>query len=341
MTPCRVPFCRSVAMISSFLGGQRFEIQSVGGVVIGRHRFRIAVDHDGLVAGVVQREAGVAAAIVEFDALADPVGSAAENDHLVLVGRRAFIGEVTGERGFIGRIHVGGGGGEFRGTGIDALEHRANAERMTLGRDLGFGGVGEHGEPGVGKSHRLQAAHAEGVAGQAVGLDLGFGFDDATHFGEKPRIDLAGGEDLLVAPAKPHRLRHLQDPVRRRRAERGADRVLVVVTAKAVDFDFVEPGQPGLEAAQRLLQAFLEGAADRHHFADRFHRGGQRGGGAGKLLERKARNFRHHVIDGRLERRGRGAAGDVVGDLVQGVADRELGGDFCNGKAGGLGSQRR
>ena len=29
-------------------GGQRLEIQPVGGVVVGRHRFRIAVDHDGL-----------------------------------------------------------------------------------------------------------------------------------------------------------------------------------------------------------------------------------------------------------------------------------------------------
>ena len=28
------------------LGGQRLEVQSVGGVVVGRHRFRIAVDHD-------------------------------------------------------------------------------------------------------------------------------------------------------------------------------------------------------------------------------------------------------------------------------------------------------
>ena len=77
------------------LGGQRLEIQSVGGVVVGRHRFRIAVDHDGLEAGVVQREAGVAAAIVELDALADPVRSAAEDDDLVLVRRRALVGEVS------------------------------------------------------------------------------------------------------------------------------------------------------------------------------------------------------------------------------------------------------
>ena len=57
----------------------------------------------------------------------------------------------------------------------------------------------------------------------------------------------------------------------------------------SLDLDLVEPGQAGLEPAQRLLQALLEGAADRHHFADRLHPG--HGGGAGKFLEREAGNL--------------------------------------------------
>ena len=65
------------------LGGERL-VEPVGGVVVGRHRLRIAVDHDGLIAGVGEREAGVAAAIVEFDALADPVRAATEDDDLFL-----------------------------------------------------------------------------------------------------------------------------------------------------------------------------------------------------------------------------------------------------------------
>ena len=70
------------------LEGQRLEIEPVGGVVVGRDRFRVAVDHDRLVARVGQRVAGVAAAIVELDALADPVRAAAEDDHLLAsVGR--------------------------------------------------------------------------------------------------------------------------------------------------------------------------------------------------------------------------------------------------------------
>ena len=294
-----------------------------------------------LVAGVMQRETGVTAAIVELDALADPVRAAAEDDDLLLVGRRALVGEHARERRFIGRIHVGGGGGEFRGAGVDALECRADAERVPLRRHVGLGGLGQHGQPRVGEAHGLQRAHAERIRRQSVRLDLGFHVDDAAHLAEEPRIDLAGIEDLLVRPAEPHRLRHLQEAVRRRRAECGADRVLVVAAAEPLDLDLVEPGQPGLEPAQRLLQALLEGAADRHHFADRLHRRRQGVGGAGKFLERKAGNLGDDVIDGRLERGGRRAAGDVVGDFIERVADRELGGDLGDRKAGGLGSQRR
>ena len=85
---------------------QRLEIKPVGGVVVGRHRFRIAIDHDGFVARLLQREAGMAAAIVEFDALADAVRAAAENDDLLLVGWRRLVGDLSGERRLVGRIHV-------------------------------------------------------------------------------------------------------------------------------------------------------------------------------------------------------------------------------------------
>ena len=42
-----------------------------------------------LVARLGEREAGMAAAIVELDALADAVRAAAEDDHLLRVGRLA------------------------------------------------------------------------------------------------------------------------------------------------------------------------------------------------------------------------------------------------------------
>ena len=71
-------------------GGQRLEIEPVGRVVIGRHGFRIAVDHDRFIARIMQREAGMAAAIIEFDALADAVGPAAEDDDLLACRKAAL-----------------------------------------------------------------------------------------------------------------------------------------------------------------------------------------------------------------------------------------------------------
>ena len=187
----------------------------------------------------MQREAGVATAIVELDALTNSIRSTAENDDLVLCRRRTFVGHFSGERRLIGRIHVGRWRREFGGAGIDALEHRADAKRMPACLHFGFGQVGEHGKPRVGKAHGLQRAQAEGVRRQAVMPDLGFHVDDGAHLGQEPRIDLAGVEDILIAPAEPHRLRHLQQAVRRRRAERRADRVLVVVSPQALDLDLV------------------------------------------------------------------------------------------------------
>ena len=90
---------------------------------------------------------------------------------------------------------------------------------------------------------------------------------------------------------------------------------------------------------QRLLQRLGEVAADRHRLADRLHVRGQRRVGGRELLEREPRHLDHDVVEGRLERR-RGLAGDVVGDLVEGVADRDLGGDLGDREAGRLRRQR-
>ena len=129
ITPASVPLdCSFAHDLQHVFGRQRLEIEPVGGVVIGRDGFGIAVDHDGLEAARRQREGGVAAAIVELDALADAVRPAAQDDDLLLVGRLAFAFRRRADRRFIGRIHVGRERREFGGAGVDALEHRPHAE---------------------------------------------------------------------------------------------------------------------------------------------------------------------------------------------------------------------
>ncbi len=70
--------------VQHVLQRERLEEQLVARVVIGRNGFRIRVDHDGFETVLLERERGVDAAIIEFDALPDAVGTAAENHHLFL-----------------------------------------------------------------------------------------------------------------------------------------------------------------------------------------------------------------------------------------------------------------
>ena len=97
---------------------QRLEVETIGGVVVGRDRLGIAVDHHRLEAFGLEAEHRVTAAVVELDALADAVGAAAEDDDLLLVGRIGLAGvfeaavEIRRERLELGR------------AGVDALERR-------------------------------------------------------------------------------------------------------------------------------------------------------------------------------------------------------------------------
>ncbi len=321
------------------LGRERLEIEPVGGVVIRRDRLRVAIDHDGLVADVAQREAGVAAAIVELDALPDPVRPAAEDHHLAGLRGSRLVDRRAGEGRRIGRVHVGGGGGELGRAGIDALEDGPHAEpapecphiRLVLPR--------KHREPRIGEPRLLELPEGAGRLRQAMGADLGLQVDDALDLLQEPAVDMAALIDLVVAPAEPERLGDLEQPVGRGGAEGGLDRVVVVAAAEPLDLDLVEPGEARLERAQRLLERFLEGAPDGHGLADRLHGGGEGRLGAGEFLEGEAGDLGDDVVDGGLEG-GRGRPpGDVVVDLVERVADGELGGDLGDRKARRLGGE--
>ena len=131
------------------LGGQRFEIEPVRRVVIGGHGFGVAVDHDGFIARVIQREAGVAAAIIKFNALADTVRAAAKDDDLARRSRLALAIWLAKAGGFVAGVHVRRFRREFTGAGIDALEHRPHVQRTAGTGHLGLARAGQLGQPRV------------------------------------------------------------------------------------------------------------------------------------------------------------------------------------------------
>ena len=214
------------------LGRQRLEIEPVRRVVVGRDGFRVAVDHDRFIARLVQRIGGVAAAIVELDALADAVRPAAEDDDLLAGGNLGFGARFAGERRLVGRVHVGGGRGEFGSACVDALVDRVDAELVAQFRDVLNVPAGQRRQARVGEAHRFQHAQILRVGGQAVLADAGFHGDDAGYLLQEPRIDLAHVVDFLERGAHADRLRHHAQPVGRRRAECGADGVAVFASGR-------------------------------------------------------------------------------------------------------------
>ena len=75
----------------NILKGQRLKIELVRCVIIRRDGLRIAVDDDRLKSETVQRLSCMYAAVIEFNTLADPVGTTAEDHDLRAVGRDRII----------------------------------------------------------------------------------------------------------------------------------------------------------------------------------------------------------------------------------------------------------
>ena len=134
------------------LEGQRLEVEPVGGVVVGRDGLGVAVDHHGLVAGLGQRHRGVHARVVELDALPDPVGAGAEDDHRRLLARRD-LGLLV-----VGRVVVRRRGRELGGAGVDGLEDRPDAERVPDAADDVGGHPADLADLGVGEAVPLGLA---------------------------------------------------------------------------------------------------------------------------------------------------------------------------------------
>ncbi len=105
----------ALADLEHLLRAERLEVEAVGGVVVGRDRLRVAVDHHRLVAERAEGLRGVDAAVVELDPLADPVRARAEDDDARLrPGRRRLV------RLAPGRVEVVRVGLDLAGAGVDA-----------------------------------------------------------------------------------------------------------------------------------------------------------------------------------------------------------------------------
>ena len=270
-------------------------------------------------------------AIVKLDALADAVRAAAEHHDLVAVSRfgLAFF--------FIGRIQVGSAGSELGGAGIHPLVYRMHAELFAQAAHAGFARADQTGQAAVGKALALEEIQPFAIVQrrQAQGAHLAGDLHQFLDLHQEPRVDAGQVVKMLDRVAEPECLRDEPQPPRPGHAQGLLEHGMRVRVA-AVE-DFVKAIGADFQAAQGFLQRFLEGAANGHHLTDRFHLGGQTRIGLGEFLEIEARHLGDHIVDAWLEGGRRAPTGDFVFQFVEGVANRQLGGNLGNREARGLG----
>ena len=202
---------------------QRLEIQPVRGVVVGRHRLRIAVYHNGLIAGIRKRVAGMDTAVVELDALTDPVGATAKDHHLVACGRRGFA--FGADDRLVGRIHIGRLGSEFGGTGVNPLVDRMDACGLPRGGGLRGRNAGKHRHSCVGKPHRLECLKRGRVARNTVAGEGCLGVDDDGDALKEPFVPSGDGVKFIQRHAGPNCLRDPQNAEGNEFAEPASQRI--------------------------------------------------------------------------------------------------------------------
>ncbi len=243
---------------------ERLEVEAVGGVVVGRDRLGVGVDHDGLVAQFAQRERGVDAAVVELDALADAVGPP---PRIMTFG--LSLGRLSSSR-LVGRVVVGRVGLELGRAGVHQLVDRLDADlhaqpphaALVDARQLGDLGVGE--AVALGLAQQVER-HRALVAG---GGDALLHLDDLAHVVEEPGVDLRQVGDVGDGHAVLEGVLHVEEAVGVRPGELGAQ----LLRLDALLADAVQAAEADLQPAQALLQRLLEGAADGHRLADGLHR---------------------------------------------------------------------
>ena len=305
-----------------------------------RDGFRVAVDHDGLEPGLAQRIGRVHAAIVELDPLADAVRAAAEDD-------RSCRGRSDRPRRPACRSRP------HRSNTCRAWRRRTRRRRCRCACRPGCTpslarAAPRPSLPSCRSSCASRASEKPSAFSRAQRLR-------ARAAGRAPR-PRASAATIVSSSRRNHgsnrQAAWISSTLTARRAApappSAAGRAAACESAArnasgaavARRLDRVEAGKPGLHAAQALLQRLGESCGRSPSPRPPISSGGQQRRRAGEFLEGEARDLDHHIVDRRLEARRRDA-GDVVGEFVERVADRELRRDLGDRKAGRLGGQRR
>ena len=276
--------------------GERLKVEAVAGVVVGGDGLRVAVDHDGLVAVVAEREGRMAAAIVKLDSLPDAVRSGTKDDDLGLVRRGRLVLFV------VGRVEVRCHGLELGGAGIDELEDGADALLFAQFPDpldavVAFQ-LPLRRDALVAEAMRLslRSCSVEIASGETV-LEGLLRQRDFANLMQEPGVHAGEARDFAHAHAAFECETDVAEALRFRRDE-------PLGQATRLE-DFGAGFLAGLESTPGFHERFFEGAADGHDFADGLHLRAEGVVCAGELLKLPLWDLDDDVVDGGLEAGGR------------------------------------
>ena len=228
------------------------------------------------------------------------------------------------------------------GHGVDALHGRQDAQLLAAGAHLEVfllhiarGMEHEAGYLEVGEAQHLGLAQHIGgdvfhliILGKRVLV-----VDDVLQLAQEPGIDLGQLVDAVDGVALLQRLGDGED------AQVGGMGQLVVEVVEAGAFVAHKAVHALADHAQALLDNLLEGAADGHDFAHGLHAGTDLAAHADKLRQVPAGYLADEVVELRSDVGGVGRA--HLADLVERVAQGNLGGHESQRITGGLGRQGR
>ena len=306
---------------------QGFEIEPVGRVVVRGNRFRVAVDHDRLISLVPQGESRMDAAVVEFDPLADPVRTAAQDHDLLGI---SADGDLI--RGIVGRVVVRCVLDAADGNGIPALD---NPQGGAPSPDVPFVQVEDLGKVAVGESVPLGLFQQIVREGFILALqDRLLKIHQFLHLADKPGLDVRFSVQLSDIRSLAESLIQDELPFARRRRQE-VHQLLKGFRVEVLDKTETRPAF--FQGADRLLKGLLVVLADAHHLADGAHLGPQFVDGAWELFEVPPGKLHHHVVaPGRVfVQRALPPVGDLVERHPAGQQRRNKG----DGETGGLGGQ--
>ena len=301
------------------LRGEGLEIEPFGGVVVRGNGLRIVIDDDRLVAQFLQGMDAADGGIVEFDALADADGAGAQHQDHRLAGAREGAGFAEGIKG---GIEVGGLRVELSGAGIhhavDGLLRRTGQGLRTAEAQQGFVGVPQ--------ALPLLIGFRREVPGETH-----FKYRQVLELVDEEGVDAGDGVDLLHADARLQGFEDGEQPMIVHPLQALPERRVVVR-------GFVQAVHADLGPPQGLHEGHFKAGGDGHDLPRGLHLGPQGAACVGKFVEGPLGEFHHHVIQSGLEA-GASLAGDVIFDLVQGVAQSDLRCDLGDGIARGLAGQ--